>query len=64
MRNIIRLALEGDENRIETRLYQKSKELRKVLREQNRDEIAGDVILDKIEEIITILQKVYRKEVK
>jgi hypothetical protein len=64
LRNIMRLGLEGDEKKIEARLYQKSKQLREALREQNQDEIAGDVILDKIEEIIGLLQKVYRKEVK
>ena len=64
LRNIMRLGLEGDSERIETRLYQKSKQLRKALREQNQDEIASDVILDKIEDTISLLQKVYRKEVK
>jgi hypothetical protein len=64
LRNIMRLGIEGDEKKIELRLYQKSKQLREVLRNQNQDEIAGEVILDKIEEIIALLQKVYRKEVK
>lgn len=63
-KNIMRLGLEGDEKKIEVRLYQKSKQLRETLREQNEDEIASEIILDKIEEIITLLQKVYRKEVK
>jgi hypothetical protein len=60
----MRLGLEGDEKKIEARLYQKSKQLREALREQNEDEIASEVILDKIKEIISLLQKVYRKEVK
>lgn len=64
LKNIMRLALECDENRIESRLYKKSKQLRETLRDQNANEIAGDVILDKIEEVITLLQKVYRKQVK
>jgi len=64
LKNIMRLGLEGNEKKIELRLYQKSKQLREILREQNKDEIAGEIILDKIEEIITLLQKVYRKEVK
>ena len=64
LRNIMRLGLEGNEKKIEARLFLKSKQLREALRQQNQDEIAGDVILDKIEEIITLLQKVYRKEVK
>lgn len=64
LKNIMRLGLECDEKKIEARLYQKSKRLRETLREQNADEIAGEVILDKIEEIIILLQKVYRKEVK
>jgi len=64
LRNIMRLGLEGDEKKIEARLYQKSKQLRETLREQNEDEIASEVILDKIEETISLLQKVYRKEVK
>ena len=63
LRNIMRLGLECDEKKIEARLYQKSKQLRETLRDQNENEIAGEVILDKIEEIITLLQKVYRKEV-
>lgn len=50
--------------KIEARLYQKSKQLKETLRDQNVDEIAGEVIFDKIDEIITLLQKVYRKEVK
>ncbi len=61
LRNIMRLGLEGDEKKIEARLYQKSKQLRESLREQNEDEIASEVILDKIEEIISLLQKVYRR---
>lgn len=64
LKNIMRLGLECDEKKIEARLYQKSKQLREALREQNEDEVAGEVILDKIEEIIVLLQKVYRKEVK
>ncbi len=64
LRKIMRLGLEGDEKKIEARLYQKSKQLRETLREQNEDEIASEVILDKIEETISLLQKVYRKEVK
>lgn len=64
LRNIMRLGLEGGEKKIEKRLFQKSKQLREALREQNADEIAGELILDKIEEIIAMLQKVYRKEVK
>ncbi len=64
LKNIMRLGLECDEKKIEARLYQKSKQLRETLREQNADEIASEVILDKIEEIIILLQKVYRKEVK
>lgn len=64
LKNIMRLGLECDEKKIEARLYQKSKQLRETLREQNEDEIAGEIILDKIEEIIALLQKVYRKEVK
>jgi len=64
LKNIMRLGLECDEKKIEVRLYNKSRQLRKTLREQNEDEIAGEVILDKIEEIITLLQKIYRKEVK
>ena len=63
LRNIMRLGIEGDEKKIETRLYKKSKQLRDTLREQNQDEIAGEVILEKIEEIIDLLQKVYRKDV-
>ena len=63
LKNIMRLGLECDEKKIEMRLYQKSKQLRKALREKNKDEIAGEVIFEKIEEIITLLQKVYRKEV-
>ena len=63
LRNIMCLGLECDERKIETRLYQKSKQLREVLREQNQDEIAGDLILDKIEEIIALLQRIYHKEV-
>ena len=64
LRNIMRLALEGDEKKIEERLYQKSKVLRESLRERNKDEIAGEIIFDKIEETIALLQKVYRKVVK
>ncbi len=64
LKNILRLGLECDEKKIEDRLYHKSKQLREALREQNADEIAGEVILDKIEEIIVLLQKIYRKEVK
>jgi hypothetical protein len=64
LRNIMRLGLEGNEKKIESRLYQKSKQLRETLRNENHDEIAGEVILDKIEEIIALLQKVYRKDVK
>jgi len=64
LRNIMRLGLEGDEKKIEARLHQKSKQLRETLREHNKDDIAGEVILDKIEEIIALLQKVYRKDVK
>ena len=64
LRNIMRLGYEGDEKKVETRLYQKSKQLRETLREQNKDEIASEAIHDKIEEIITLMQKVYRKEVK
>lgn len=64
LKNILRLGLEGNEKKIETRLFQKSKQLREVLRHQNKNEIAGEIILDKIEEIINLLQKVYRKEVK
>ena len=62
--NIMRLGIECDEKKIEDRLYQKSKHLRKILREQNANEIAGEIILDKIEEIIVLLQNVFRKEVK
>lgn len=64
LRNIMRLGLEGNEKKIEARLFQKSKQLREALRQKNQDEIAGEVILDKIEEIIALLQKVYRKDVK
>ena len=64
LRSIMRLALEGNEKKIEARLFQKSKQLREALLQQNQDEIGGEVILDKIEETITLLQKVYRKEVK
>lgn len=64
LKNIMRLGLELDEKKIEACLYQKSKQLRETLREQNADEIASEVILDKIEQIISMLQKVYRKEVK
>lgn len=64
LKNIMRLGLECDEKKIEARLYQKSKQLKETLRDQNVDEIAGEVIFDKIDEIITLLQKVYRKEVK
>jgi len=64
LKNIMRLGLECDEKKIEQRLYQKSKQLREVLRSQNKDEIASEIMLDKIEEIIALLQKVYRKEVK
>ena len=60
----MRLGLEGNEKKIEARLFQKSKQLREALRQKNQDEIAGEVILDKIEEIIALLQKVYRKDVK
>jgi hypothetical protein len=64
LRNIMRLGLEGGEKKIEMRLYQKSKQLREALIKQNKDEIASDVIFDKIEEIIALFQKVYRKVVK
>ncbi len=64
LKNIMRLGFECDEIKIETRLYKKSKQLREVLREQNQNEIAGEIIFDKIEEIINLLQKIYRKEVK
>jgi hypothetical protein len=64
LKNIMRLGIECDEKKIEARLYQKSKQLRETLREQNAGEIAGEIILEKIEEIIALLQKVYRKEVK
>ncbi len=64
LKNIMRLGLECDEKKIEARLYQKSKQLRETLRDQNIDEIAGEVIFDKIDEIIALLQKVYRKEIK
>lgn len=63
LRNIMRLGLECNEKKIEARLFQKSKKLREALLLQNQHEIGGEVILDKIEEIITLLQKVYRKEV-
>jgi hypothetical protein len=53
----MRLGLEGDEKKIEARLYKKSKQLRETLRDQNVDEIAGEVIYDKIDEIIALLQK-------
>jgi hypothetical protein len=61
LRNIMRLGLEGDEKKIKARLYQKSKLLRKTLGEPIKDEIASDVMPEKIEEIISLLQKVYRK---
>ena len=61
LRNFMRLGLEIDERKIEARLYKKSKQLRETLREQNKDEIASEVIFDKIEEIISLLQKIYRK---
>lgn len=64
LRNIMRLGLEGNEKKIEARLFQKLEKLRKALIQQNQDEIGREVILDKIEDIITLLQKVYRKEVK
>lgn len=64
IRNFMRLGLEGNEKKIEIRLYQKSRQLREALCQQNEDEIASEIILDRIEEIISLLQKVYRKEVK
>ncbi|MFT9055626.1 MAG: hypothetical protein ABF449_03225 [Ethanoligenens sp.] len=64
LKNIMRLGLEFDEKKIETRLFKKSKQLRETLREQNENEIACEVILDKVEKIIAQLQKIYRKEVK
>jgi len=64
LKNIMRLGLEREEKKIEARLYQKSKQLRETLREQNGDKIASEVAPVKIEKIISLLQKVYRKEVK
>jgi hypothetical protein len=63
LRNIMRLGIEGDENKIEDRLYQKSISLREVLRDQNQNEIASEIIYEKIEEIISLLQRVYKREV-
>ena len=64
LRNILRLGIEADERRIEARLFKKSKQLRETLQVQNEEEIASEIIFDKIEEIISLLQKVFRKEVK
>jgi hypothetical protein len=64
LRNIMKLGLEVDEQKIEARLYKKSKRLLETLQKQNEDEIASDVIFDKIGEIISLLQRIYRKEVK
>jgi hypothetical protein len=63
LKNIMRLGLEFNENKIETRLYQKSKKLKVALLERNANETAGEVIFEKIEVIIALLQKVYKKEV-
>lgn len=63
LNNIMRLGLEYDDKKIQVRLYQKSKQLKETLCAQNSDEIACEVIIDKIEEVIALLQKVYRKEV-
>ena len=64
LQNIMRLGMEADAQKIEVRLYRKSKRLRKTLREQNVEEIASDIVFEKIDEIIIMLQKVYRREVK
>ncbi|MCL2301502.1 MAG: radical SAM protein [Firmicutes bacterium] len=64
LRNIMRLGIEGDERKIEERLFQKSKKLKEALREHNQNEIAGEIIFDKIEDTIERLQKVYRREVR
>ena len=63
LRNIMCLGMAGDEKKIEARLFQKTKQLRKTLYKQNQNEIAGEIIYDKIDEIVDLLQKVYRKEV-
>lgn len=63
LKSLMRLGLERDEKTIKTRLYQKSNQLREALNDQNPDEIVGGVTLHAIEEIIGLLQKVYRKKV-
>jgi hypothetical protein len=63
LRNIMRLGIEGDEKKIEIRLYQKAKRLRESLQEQNDDEITNKAQMDGIEAVISLLQKIYRKAV-
>jgi len=63
LRNIMRLGLEGDENKIEARLYQKAKRIRDIFQEYNQDEISNGISLEKIEEIIVMMQKLFKKKV-
>lgn len=64
LKSIMRLGIECDEKKIESRLYQKAKQLKETPGEQNTDKKTDEVISDKIEEVIILLQRVYRKEVK
>ena len=64
LKNILRLGLECDEKKIEARLYQKAKQLRENLRELNLDESENGDIVNKVEDIIILMQKIYRKKLK
>lgn len=64
LRDLMRLGIEGDEKKIEDRLFRKSKQLRAALQEQNQNEVASEIIFEKVEEVIIRLQKIYKKEVK
>lgn len=64
LKNIMRLGLECNEKKIEARLFQKAKQLRETLQEQNTDESNNGDKFNQIENIIILMQKIYRKKVK
>ena len=61
LRNIMRLGLEGDEKKVESRLYQKAKRVRELLDEQERD--LSDETSKQLEDAILRLQRIYGKKV-
>ena len=63
LRNIMRLGLEGDEKKIEIRLYQKSKRVRENLLLKKNYDVANKMVFEKTEEIIILFQKIYRKKI-